>query len=1082
MFRLGRHRFARAIPFGSVKRHVVSRVVESRQGLWSVLGGPSTCGWMLLIFVGCQPNQTDDPAAGSAKDAAVVAKSRLTAEGEPHRSVDAGSPDRSTGDDLVATDIERPLAKMKLAMRAGRYSEAWRYRHAVMKNHAEDAEALATIAEAAFRTGDAEAAADWLLQACRAEDFQNVSRVEQTMVAMVNIGRLFNGIDMLRDAVSANPKSDKIRRMLFDFLVGVERSGEAAPHGEVLIRSRQFDLELLLAMANTESRQMDAEVLRQMVERHASDRRPIIGEARIDIDANRWSEAVKRLREIVDRHPADEVAAAMLAYASVMNGSSDASAKIFESLDISTAVLQQSWWWMACGESQTGSRRAECFARAAASDPNWVLPWIKWSEALEEVPFTAVPGRSRQDVAPEEMRDRVQRRVRLLTRFNQQRHRFERTGKISREIVHSMAETLGELGRWWEAEAWLAVGMTLPPDDSVDLVSLRDRVVGQLGPSVPMQIPTVASEVSAPAQDLWTRVRPSLVRKSEIAATPLKSEKLAAESKAAFVLNDEAESRGLCFFGRTADDLDRPGIGLHQTLGCGGATIDFDLDGWHDVYLAAAGGTPPHDDSEANRLFQNRGGQFAMVVCGVEDRGFGQGVTTGDLNADGHPDLVALNYGRNRVYMNQGDGTFLDTSDHWFGADAESHWSTSAAVADLDGDALSDLVVLNYCGGLDPVHETCGTDAQTRSCSPMKFAAASDQIFITRPSGSFDKRALDSAEVLGRGLGVLVTTLDSDPGNDVFIANDMTANHFWSRPSETDGDRNSDVDRASGETAEATQWRDTALIRGLAVNGQSLPQGSMGIALGDWDDDGQSDLYVTNFDGEYNSMHLSGAGGRWRDQTQSLGLLRPTLPWVGFGTEAVDLDADGSDELMITNGHVDMFSREDEASVYAHPLQVFARDGDSPSSFGMAQVAGAYASRNHVGRALWTLDADRDGRTDVCITHQTEPVALLVNRTESRGRYLELRLSGTRSERDAIGARVAIWHGDREMVRTVSSGDGYLCRNRPEVVCSLPESVRLVDIEITWPDGTTERHTGLGTNRRFLIVQGDSKPFRMLVP
>ncbi len=250
-------------------------------------------------------------------------------------------------------------------------------------------------------------------------------------------------------------------------------------------------------------------------------------------------------------------------------------------------------------------------------------------------------------------------------------------------------------------------------------------------------------------------------------------------------------------------------------------------------------------------------------------------------------------------------------------------------------------------------------------------------------------------------------------GIELLIANDMTNNHYWSGIRGEDGFR----------------LQESAMLRGLGADDRALAQGSMGIATGDLDQDGDIDFYVTNFNQEYSTYHSQQSEGIWQDETARLNLVAPTFNMVGFGTAAVDLDRDAMSELLVTNGHVDIFNfpGRRSPSPYAQPLQLFRRNVSNTYDSVADSLAGEYASRPHVGRALWTIDANRDAQVDVAVTHQTEPVALLINHSEPKGRWLELVLTATEDSRDAIGAVVDVTVENRTWMAAQVSGDGYLC-------------------------------------------------------
>ena len=557
----------------------------------------------------------------------------------------------------------------------------------------------------------------------------------------------------------------------------------------------------------------------------------------------------------------------------------------------------------------------------------------------------------------------------------------------------------------------------------MDVSNIRQSIVAQLSRETPWQategFPELQIDFANIALKDFVHTEHDQPRRANSNETNMpKPSGTSVEEASHLSLQDEATSRGLNFFGRTGDRLTEPGIKIYQTLGCGGGTIDFDRDGWSDLYLVAAGGMPPASDSDDNAMMRNIAGQFLNVtsVSETSDRGFGQGVAVGDVNEDGFPDLLVLNYGPNRLMINNGDGTFRDQSTRL--SNNGDYWSSSGAIVDIDQDGFTDIVIVNYCAGLDPLTVGCPNEETgvVQSCSPMKFDAQPDQFLQGTPSGMF----VDQTEtwqgvpsVLGRGLGIVAGSFDGSPGIELLISNDMTNNHYWS----------------SGPGEDRFRLQESAMLRGLGADDRALAQGSMGIATGDFDQDGDIDFYVTNFNTEYNTYHGQHTGGIWQDETTRLQLATPTFNMVGFGTAAVDLDRDAMPELLVTNGHVDIFNfpGRPSPSPYAQPLQLFRRNAANTYDSVAELTGGEYLRSPHVGRALWTIDANRDALLDVAITHQTEPVALLINHSEPQGRWLELLLTATEDSRDAIGAVVEISVENRSWMAAQVSGDGYLC-------------------------------------------------------
>jgi hypothetical protein len=462
---------------------------------------------------------------------------------------------------------------------------------------------------------------------------------------------------------------------------------------------------------------------------------------------------------------------------------------------------------------------------------------------------------------------------------------------------------------------------------------------------------------------------------------------------------------------------------------------------------------------------RNVGSNFHRVseAAGVNDTGYGQGLAVGDFNEDGHPDLFVANLGLNRLLRNNGDGTFTDCTDQ-LQDKMPDRWSTSAAFADVNGDAITDLIVTQYCETVPHLDQACpNKQGEPGPCHPMTFPGDFDQFF----AGTADQQFLDMTETwvgqppAARGLGILIGVLDNRQLG-IFIANDMTRNFYYSP---TD--------------APPPQLIDSAPARGVAVDGSSRAQASMGIAASDFDLDGDLDLYVTGFGREYNIFYEQVSPGVWIDGTAKLNLIEPTLPLVGFGAQAIDLDSDGIDEIVVTNGNIGQFS-EPGADRYEQPFQVFRRTADGTFALMDVETWGTYFRDDHVGRALWTADVNRDGRHDVMITHTREQVGLLINETVSGNNRIAFKLIGTRCSRDATGARIRFNVDGNPRAMWLLSGDGYLCSNEKNLIAGLGKASEVTDVRVIWQDGSIDEIGTLKANAQYLLVQGRRDAFPLL--
>nr|WP_144059601.1 FG-GAP-like repeat-containing protein [Rhodopirellula sallentina] len=958
--------------------------------------------------------------------------------------------ERKLGPIPVDSQID-PLQRLRLAVERERWQEAWEGSNAALTQHPDDAEVIYLVANVAQKVGKPDVAAELVMDACRAENFQDVAGIKRAMEALLKVGRLYDCLDLFEDALEVDPNLHEIRQYFYDMCWGAEDRRRAIPHGRLLVKYRQFDLPLLLTLSSTESGTDRLESFVAMAKRHPRDKRPLVAEAKYRFDQGEFTRAEATLRQVLETHPEHLPANALLCRVLIAKAAYDEFAKL--PVELSDGIDGYPDYWLAVGDwcwyAGRQPEAARAYWEAARRDADGREYWLKLATSLRQLDHET---HGIDDLTLSS----VENRVRLLTLFSDATTRF-RTYP-SQAVAVEIAEALQNLGRLWEAEAWAAIATRLPRDPAVPVAQIRESIVCSLRKDTPWQIDEKHPELRI---DLSHLVVPRLDSLGRIADQRDQKQMRICRRSERLRLKNEANERSLTFFGRTADDLDRPGVMHYQTLGCGGGAIDYNLDGWPDLYFAAAGGTPPNRDSSPNALWINRGGTFVDVSreSGTDDTGFGQGVAVGDVNEDGFPDLLILNYGPNVLFINNGDGTFTDASERLPSEGQEVVWSSSGAIADWNQDGLADLTILNYGKGLEPVTKKCfGTSKSlARACAPLNFKAAADRFCLNSQTGEFaDQASLQpTASNLGRGLGVIAGDLDQVPGVDLFVANDQSSNHYWSR----------------SESKEYS-LKESAIVRGLGASNDSPYQGSMGLATGDFDRDGDFDLFVTNFHQECNTYHDQLSPGGWRDQTMPQRLYSATLPMVGFGSQAVDLDNDGWLELIVTNGHVDRYPGEKSGS-YAQPMQVFRRNTVDDYESIAELIDGEYISATHVGRALWTVDANRDGRTDLVITHQTEPVALLVNQTEESGDWIGLQLVGRDCSRDAIGAVVEIESNDRRWVVPLTSGDGYLCSNERILRVGLGESAGECDVVVKWACGTQQRYPGLKPNVTWLCVEAD---------
>ncbi len=538
---------------------------------------------------------------------------------------------------------------------------------------------------------------------------------------------------------------------------------------------------------------------------------------------------------------------------------------------------------------------------------------------------------------------------------------------------------------------------------------------------------------------------------------------------------DKAREAGLSFVfdnGQTPERL------LPETMSGGVGLLDFDGDGWLDVYCVQGGslaaGDPPAEKAsgtvsatDGDRLFHNRGdGTFedAALKTGIArltwGKGYGMGVAIGDYDNDGRPDLIVTRLRTYQLLHNRGDGTFEDATAASGLAGVRDN-PTSAAFADLDNDGDLDLYVCHYMIW-DPAHPSlCKNDkGDYFYCDPSRVLPAPDHVFRNNAGRFVDVTAeCGMAESGGRGLGVVAVDVDDDNRIDLFVANDGTTNYLF-------------------HNLGGFRFEEIALQAGVAGNAGGGYQAGMGVAAADLDGDGLPELMVTNFYGEGATLHQNLGHCFFTDRSQASGLELATKYLLGFGIATADVDRDGRVDVMITNGHVNdnrPFYR------YAMPGQLFLnRPGGR--LLDVSERSGDAWTTLRVGRGLAAGDLDNDGWIDAVVLPQNEPLAYLHNegppevKRDPSGGFVSILLEGTRSNRDGVGARVVATVGKRKQVLERQGGGSYQSAGDPRLSIGLGPADRVDEITVRWPSGAIDHYVDLKPGRGYRLCEGDPSP------
>lgn len=507
-----------------------------------------------------------------------------------------------------------------------------------------------------------------------------------------------------------------------------------------------------------------------------------------------------------------------------------------------------------------------------------------------------------------------------------------------------------------------------------------------------------------------------------------------------------------------------------EMMGAGGGFIDYDGDGDLDIYLVqghslpATPGSSPHRD----RLYRNdleirsdgsRTLRFVDVTeqAGIDARGYGMGIASGDYDNDGWPDIYVTNWGSNQLWHNNGDGTFSDVTND-SGAD-DAGWSSGAAFVDFDLDGWLDLVVVNYVDYDLETDQPCYAPSGRRDyCAPDPYPPAQDRLLRNRGDGTFEDVTLPMgfAGSHGQALGVAVADFNMDGWPDIYVTNDRQENYLWMNRS-------------------GRRFEDEAVPAGAAVNASGLPEASMGVVAADFDGDGDEDLFLTHLNRETNTLYVNDGNGFFSDRTRGSGLGLPSLPYTGFGIAPIDYDNDGWPDLFVANGEVQNIPPQAERG---EPLplrqknQLYRNLGEG--RFADVSLRGQPVFEvEEVSRGVAYGDVDNDGDGDILLYNNSGPARLIRNEVGQDRAWLGLRLLDRAGRRDVLGARLELVRpGAPTLSRRVNAAGSYGSAHDPRVLVGLGGSATLEAVIVHWPGGNVETFEDLDLNRYHTLVEG----------
>jgi len=517
---------------------------------------------------------------------------------------------------------------------------------------------------------------------------------------------------------------------------------------------------------------------------------------------------------------------------------------------------------------------------------------------------------------------------------------------------------------------------------------------------------------------------------------------------------------------------------LPEITGSGAALFDFDNDGDLDVFLVQGNVLEPNT-KPGDTLFPWRGSQvpqgklfrndlrnhqlsFTDVTqqSGIVANGYGMGVAVGDINNDGLPDLYLTNLGSNQMYLNKGNGKFVDVTKE-SGTD-DPRWSTSATFFDYDRDGWLDLMVVNYADFSVTNSPNCyGATTARDYCTPRVFRAPGNRLFHNKGNGTFEDVTVAAGidKEFGHGLGIVTADFNDDGWTDIYVANDGDPNQLW-------------INQKNGT------FSNDALLAGAAINRNGQAEAGMGVDAGDFDGNGTDDIFVTHLMDETNTLYTNMSQTLFEDRTREAGLGMPGRRFTGFGTLFFDYDNDGWLDLFIANGAVQLLPdlvRKKDPFPLGQPNQLFHNTGKG-SFVEVTDQAGPELQLIEVSRGAAFGDVDNDGDIDVLVTNNNGPARLYLNQIGNRNHWLGLRVIG-KSGRDMLGAHIEIVVSEKNILRRRARTDGsYLSANDPRVIVGLGSASHVQTVRVRWPDGSVEEWKDLVADRYVSLKQGTASP------
>jgi enediyne biosynthesis protein E4 len=499
---------------------------------------------------------------------------------------------------------------------------------------------------------------------------------------------------------------------------------------------------------------------------------------------------------------------------------------------------------------------------------------------------------------------------------------------------------------------------------------------------------------------------------------------------------------------------------LPETVGPGVAFIDYDDDGWPDIFLVNGSDWPGHvqKHSTPTLYHNNHDGTFTDVThkAGLDVEMYGIGVAVGDFDNDGYDDLFVTAYGQSRLFHNNGNGTFTDVTQK-AGLDGIQEFSTSAAWVDYDKDGRLDLIVGNYVQWSPETDLYCTMDGKSKSyCTPESYKGTSVRLWHNDGNGKFSAMTQKAGlgEPTSKTLGVAVIDYDNDGWPDLLFSNDTQPNKLYHN-------------NGNGTFTEK------AVVAGVAFSEDGVARAGMGVDTADYDRSGNASLMITNFSNQMISLYHNEGKGLFVDEAPRSDVGRASLLTLGFGCFFFDYDLDGWPDILVVNGHIDPDIQKVQVNVkYAEPPHLFRNLGKGKFAE-VTKSAGAEFAAARVGRSAAYADVFNDGRLDVLLSTNGGATHLFRNVANGKANHsVRFKLIGTKSNRDGIGAVVRVTSADETQTQMLKSGSSYLAANELVLTFGLGQLAKGDSVEIRWPSGQLDKLSNVNAGQTVMVTEG----------